>query len=299
LKCLAKDPDQRFQSMREIQAALELLRRQYHPGVPWEGQTIRTVVPPPARRSSKVLAIGVAAVLVAAAAGFGYWWIGWYGSATPASGISGRAATTVAPDAPLTNNDIVAMAQAKVAPDVMIGQIRASKTNFNLSAAEVIRLSKAGVPAQVMIAMREPHPEAAPSITPAVLRDGLPVHLILARNIPGDAQRGDVVRFRSADDVSVGGAVAIASGASATGAIVDSGKKKIFVIGGKMTFLLESVEAVDGQKVPIRATLERPAKGASKRPVNTGGKRPKGVAAEAGAEYTAYINGAHTVMVKK
>jgi hypothetical protein len=92
--------------------------------------------------------------------------------------------------------------------------------------------------------------------------------------------------------------MAIARGASATGAIVDSGKKKIFVIGGKMTFLLESVEAVDGQKVPIRATLERPTKGASKRPLNIGGKRAKDVAAEAGVEYTAYIDGANTVMVK-
>src|SRR6202167_5775583 len=39
--------------------------------------------------------------------------------------------------------------------------------------------------------------------------------------------------------------------------IVDGAKKKILGIGGKTTFRVGSVEAVDGQKVAIRATRAR------------------------------------------
>src|SRR5262249_55129830 len=55
---------------------------------------------------------------------------------TPASAPSG-------PEPPLNNDAVIAMAQAKVAPNVIMSQIRtAKKTNFSMSSAEVIRLSK-------------------------------------------------------------------------------------------------------------------------------------------------------------
>jgi hypothetical protein len=79
-------------------------------------------------------------------------------SASPAS--LAVAPPEAPPDATLTNESILDMEQAKVAPDVIVSQIRASKTNFNLSAAEVIRLTKAGVPAAVIEAMRNPQPAA-------------------------------------------------------------------------------------------------------------------------------------------
>jgi len=303
-QCLKKDPDQRFQSMREVEAALLPLKRQYDSGAPWDEPTARSIVPllPARRRTSKALAvgisIGIACLVVAAAIGGGYfWWIARHRSATPASQSSAR--TVAAPDGTLTNDSIVEMAQARVAPDVIVSQIRASKTNFNLSAAEVIRLSKAGVASDVIEAMRNPQAKPIPSVTPVVLPDGLPVQLTLAREIPNNALPGDIVRFRAAEAVSVGGSVVIAKGAAATGAIVDSGKKKLFIIGSKMTFLLERIDAVDGRKVAIRATPEPHRDGSSKSPVNAGGKRPKGIAAVAGTGYVGYIDGENTVMVKK
>ena len=68
-------------------------------------------------------------------------------------------ATAVAlppPDAVLSNDNIVEMVQAKVGTGIILAQIRASKTNFNLSTAEVIRLTKAGVPEAVLEQMRNP-----------------------------------------------------------------------------------------------------------------------------------------------
>jgi hypothetical protein len=64
----------------------------------------------------------------------------------------------------LTNDNIIQMVEAKVAPAVILSQIRSSKTAFSLSATEVIKLSKAHVPETVIEAMR--NPKAAPP-TPA------------------------------------------------------------------------------------------------------------------------------------
>ena len=86
------------------------------------------------------------------------------------------------------------MTEAKVRPSVIVSQIRASKTNFNLSAGEVIRLSRSGVPAIVIEAMRGPvtpadvPPEGAqvlqrPPVN-AVLGDGLPLRLLLLKTFP-------------------------------------------------------------------------------------------------------------------
>jgi hypothetical protein len=69
-------------------------------------------------------------------------------------------------DQALTNENIIQMADAKVAPAIILSQIRNSKTAFNLSAPEVIRLSKAGVPETVIEAMR--NPKAAPPKSAAV-----------------------------------------------------------------------------------------------------------------------------------
>ena len=301
--CLRKDPEQRFQSMGEVQAVLAVLKRQSDTGALHDAPTVRTVrgiVPPsPARQfASKALVVGVTSVLlVAAAFGGGYWWMTRHGSA-PAAQSPPRAATP-APEGTLNNNSIVDMVAAKVAPDVIVSQIRASKTNFNLSAVEVIRLSKAGVPAAVIEAMRNPQAASPPITVPVVLGDASPIRLTLAEDVPSDAAEGDAVRFKVAHDVRVGDTVVIPEGAEAVGAIVDGAKKKLLLFTGKITFRLDTVDAVGGQKVTIRATESRRKDGSSKRPLNTGGGKSKNVAAAAGGEYVGYVDGANTVVVKK
>jgi len=289
--CLRKDPGERFQSMRDLQAALVSLQRQADSVELYAAPTVMTArtpgLPPPARpRTPKALVVAVILVLAAAAGGGAYWWI----NRSPASRKMERTQprATTPSDGTLTNDSIVDMAEAKVPPAVILGQIRASKTNFNLSAAEVIRLSKAGVPAEVIEVMRNPTPP--PVTVPVVLGDALPIRLILAEDIPNDAREGDPVRFRVADDVRAEFGVVIPKGAQAIGSIVDGARRKILVFGGKMTFRLQSVNAVDGQKVALRATLVRRRDGLSKRPVK---------ASSAGAEYPGYIDGANTVMVKR
>jgi serine/threonine-protein kinase len=68
---------------------------------------------------------------------------------------------------PVLNNDSVAdMVKEKVPSDLILSQIRAAdKTNFDLSTAEVIRLSKAGVTPLIIEQMR--NPKHAPLPPPA------------------------------------------------------------------------------------------------------------------------------------
>jgi hypothetical protein len=261
--------------------------------------TVRTLVPPPPRSASKVIVNAALFVLLAAAVGGVYWWSTGHRSAPSPAGTQPRASAAAAPDATLTNDSVIEMMGAKVTPSLIVSQIRASKTNFNLSASEVIRLTKAGVPADVIEVMRNSgiRPPTT-SATPVIFADGLPIRLTLAEDIPSDATQGDAVSFRVARDLRVDGAIVISEGAVATGSIVDGAKRKILGFGGKITFRLERVDAVDGRKMTIRATPNL-GRGGSKKPLNTGARKSKEVAATVGAAYLGYIDRAQTVLVKK
>jgi hypothetical protein len=184
-----------------------------------------------------------------------------------------------------------------VDPSVIIGQIRASKTSFRFTPADVIALSKAGVPPPVIEAMRDPagvqaKPVQPVTTTPTVLGDGVTVPLKLSEDIPKDAMEGDPVRMTVSRDVEVNGSVVIPKGAVALGSIVDgANKRKLFGLVGKMTFRLREVNAVDGQKVSLRATSDAKKDGVSKK--SMGGN------ALAGTAYTGYVDGPNTVAVKR
>jgi hypothetical protein len=266
--------------------------------------TVRTIapLPVPSRGSNLGRIICALIVLLALAGGVGYW-----RNTRPVSAPRSAqteqhsAAPAPATDGTLTNDNIIEMVGANVAPSVIVSQIHTSKTNFNLSAPEVIRLSKAGVPPDVIEAMRNPEAKtpAAPPPAPVILADALPIRLTLTEDIPGDAVQGEALHFKVARDLRVDGSIVVAEGAEATGTIADGAKKKILGIGGKMTFSLGKVDAADGGKLSIRATPARAHDGSSKRPVTTSTPKPKGMAAAAGTEYVGYIDGPQTVMASK
>ena len=126
--------------------------------------------------------------------------------------------------------------------------------------------------------------------------------MLLADDVPTGVEQGTALRFTVADSVRVGDRVVIAKGATVSGMIArEAGKKKFLGLGGgKATFQLQQVDAVDGKKLNVRATSGRPADGAATRPIDTGkGSKPKGVAAVEGTEYVGYIDGEQTVLVSK
>ncbi len=145
----------------------------------------------------------------------------------PGLSIETSPARPGAPDAPvpakksssvLTNQSIIDLVGEDVPEAVIIGHIRASRTKFDLSTAEIIRLSKAEVPPAVIEAMRNPSakvaglPSAAPEVPPPppVVRaadtrmvpvlGGVPFEITLIEEVPNDPAEGLPLHFQSAKD---------------------------------------------------------------------------------------------------
>ena len=204
-RCLRKMPDDRWQNMKEIQAALSMLKRESDSGSLYTTRLSGMLPPPstgPASRGPKTQAsavaaatasatqspsnskamMGIAAVLVVLLAGGGGVW--WTMKKRAAERAAAQLAAQTPPPAPvvepappppppvdttLTNDSVLDMVNQKVPSDLILSQIRsAEKTNFDLSTAEVIRLSKAGVTPLLIEQMRNPKraPLGPPPRTP-------------------------------------------------------------------------------------------------------------------------------------
>jgi len=129
----------------------------------------------------------------------------------------------------------------------------------------------------------------------------MPFSIKLSEDVPVDAEEGRPLRFTAVDGLKVGDAVVISKGATVTGSILEAaGKKNIFGKGGRMTFRLLQVDAVDGKKLNVRAEPSRGKDGPAKRPIDSGAKgKTKEIAAAPGSVYVAYIEGEQSVAAHK
>ena len=127
----------------------------------------------------------------------------------------------------------------------------------------------------------------------------------LAEDIPADAEEGRALRFTAVDDLLMNGTVVVPRGASVTGEISETaGKKKFLGIAGgsKLSFKLTQSDTAGGQKMSVRATPQpRRGDAPAQRPVETAGPKPKAkeIAALAGTEYVAYVDGDQSVSIRK
>lgn len=91
----------------------------------------------------------------------------------------------------------------------------------------------------------------APQMTPTILRAGTQVFLELSEEFDAtEISVGNAINFTVRRDVTVNGRVVIAAGSSATGTI----RKVTKACNGKcskITFTVESAQAVDGQTIPL------------------------------------------------
>jgi serine/threonine-protein kinase len=214
-RCLKKTPDDRWQTMKDVQMALAALKHESDSGVLYRARLSEiqppataaavaakvaakpAAMPPPVaspaggkKMSAPVLASIVGGVLLLAALGAGG--VVWNKHRKQVQADQEAAAAAAAltpppqpapapapeppppdpatlppPDATLTNDSIIEMAQGKVSPTVIMSQIRASKTtNFVFSPAELVRLTKAGVTDSVIEQMRNPKKVVAVATPP-------------------------------------------------------------------------------------------------------------------------------------
>ena len=197
---------------------------------------------------------------------------------------------------------------------MITGQIRSATTRFDLSTAELIRLSKAGVPENLIAAMR--NPAAAPvsagsqPIAGKMVKvpDGEKVRLLLMDDISSStANQGDRINFTVAEDIKVGEDIIIAKGAAAVGSVTHAKKKGMLGQGGKLTMSLDQVKSVDGQNLRIRATAGREGDDKIGKTVAIAVLagpfallvKGKDIVAPRGTEYTAYLDETKDIVVAK
>jgi hypothetical protein len=203
-RCLRKSPDDRWQTMKDVQMALAALKHESDSGMLHRARLME----PPPHPSSKagggkrkgipgpVLAGFLGGLIALGAIGGSAWWR--HRNAPPpveqAVVVPAPPDADAAPDAPepppadaaattpigpntpnpappadeaMTNDHVIQMVEAKVSTNQIIAQIRASKTTqFVMTPAELIRLAKAGVPDNIIETMRNPKRAAASTPAP-------------------------------------------------------------------------------------------------------------------------------------
>ena len=354
-RALRKDPADRWQTMDEMFQVLAALKQKFDSGILSHTQVSPSASAPshpagPVRKNRIWLPMAAVAALLVAA-GLDWWWIMRQKRIQPPRPSPAvQAPAPAAPPSPpsdkpdprgrnaapehavLTNQDVIDMVKANLAPSLIISQIHASETRFDLSTQEVIRLAKEGVPERVIETMRNPKAAAppmasqgsapqSPVVTPQVtnsapvtlppppprnpavatrqvnVRSGLPFPVTLLADVPASVAPGTPLRFQAAGDFRVSGSVVIAQGAAVTGEVVGAGKK-VLGIGGKMQFKFNTVTAIDGKALKIKASPGRDSD-KNQRAIEATGRKSKDVLAPAGTQYQAYFDGDQTVAVKK
>ncbi|MEO8130333.1 MAG: serine/threonine-protein kinase [Bryobacteraceae bacterium] len=294
-RCLRKDPDRRWNSMSDVKTALLELGRDSLSGSAINPKISTPRVLPQSPKTGWVLAAGVALVAAVAA----WFTLGGGGKANypmvpPTAPLTAgetaarkSSAFPATADAPLTNAQVIEMVSSGVGKSAIISHIRESKTNFTFTTEDLIALAKNSVPDDVVEVMRNPQaadappPAAAnpPLLVHATLNGGHEVPLLAASDIPFSAAGdGSRIAFVAAADVKSGDQVVIAKGAPGFGSLIDAEKKKFFGRGGKVTVRLESVKAVDGQNIKLRAL-----------PVTVNASKVKDIAVTKGTEFNASV----------
>ena len=331
-RAMRKEPDQRWQSMQEMRAALMPLKQKTDSGMLLTQLGAAPVAAPRKKSSPLPVLIAVAVVVLGAVGGGGWWWMK-HRQAPPAAAqvapVSAPAAATPATtDTGMTNRNVLDMVDAKVPAVTIISQIRASRTNFDLSTNGVIQLAKGGVSPSIIEVMRNPKadsaaarsaphaatasvppsataPAEAASATPLAptrintvsILGGLPFNITLAQDVPVKLTAGQKIAFTVSNDVKVGGVVVIAKGTPLSGEVVVPGdSKKLLIVKNKATFKLTNVESADGSKLAIRNTPGHTGK--AERPIEQQGTKTKDLLAPAGTGYLGYVDNDQTVVIK-
>jgi hypothetical protein len=176
------------------------------------------------------------------------------------------------PVAVLTNQDVLNMTKAQLAPEIIIAKIRTSDCNFNTSPGELQRLKSESVPDEIIVAMiSAPKTEKNPSVVateadkpaPIKIPDGTLVEVESVYTVvSSDIEAGNAISFSVVAPVKIDGVTVVAAGALATGRVVKAKRGGRWGRAGQLAWKMQDVTAVDGTRIPVQFT--RNQKGDSK-----------------------------------
>lgn len=207
------------------------------------------------------------------------------------SPLKARTQSDAIPDRLLTNEDVIEMLNSGLTQRAVILRIHDSPCKFDKSAEGLEALRAANVPYKVVLAMMKA-PELPPPVKgriPVVIPDSTLVSVVLSESVDTATQKpGYVVYFRVLEDVRIQGLRVIAKGARARGRLLDSRDRSRAGEPARLEWNMMDVEAVDGQRVPLRGGNEKAGSEIS---------QERNVSAEEGEEFRAFTYGARKVNV--
>jgi len=159
------------------------------------------------------------------------------------------------PDRLLTNQDVIEMLGSGMTPLAVIRRIHNSPCKFDKSAAGLEALHAANVPYNVVLAMMKA-PELPPATKgriPVVIPDSTPIKIGLSEDLDSNVQTpGYIIYFHVLEDVRIRGLRVIAKGARVRGRLLDSKDRSRTGQAARLEWSILDVEAVDGQRLPLR-----------------------------------------------
>jgi len=178
-------------------------------------------------------------------------------ASTPAQGTAAAAGAGTARPVParLTNEDVLRMVGAKIAPEVVVEKIRGTPCDFDTSPAALGRLKEAGVPdALLLLMVMSPKCSAPPTRRLAVqVPVGTVVELETAYTVNSQLVRaGDAISFRVVNPVIVEGQVVVEKGATATALVTKAERGGHFGRAGRIAWMMKEVTAADGSRIPLQ-----------------------------------------------
>lgn len=161
-----------------------------------------------------------------------------------------------------THESIVEMSAAGLSDSIIIGRILAEPVALDTSADSLLYLSKCGVSDAVINAMVRR--AAGRSVRPRLnLTEGqrmVEIHestefsIVTAQDLRGKKLKvGEPLSFTVSDDVVITDAPVIQKGAVVFGVVTEARRPGMLGRSGKLSIRLETVEAVDGQKLKVRS----------------------------------------------
>lgn len=172
--------------------------------------------------------------------------------------------------APLTNQDLIELQQARLTPEEMIARIKSSPANFDTSDKGLRALTDAGLPDVVIAAIRQMEKTGAISNSASLesqeqrktesekpeevtIPAGTQLDVEAAYTVNSlDVKPGDLISFRVLLPIKVEGHTVIEKGALVTARVVVAKRGGHWGRSGRLSWTMQDVLAVDGSRLPTQ-----------------------------------------------
>jgi hypothetical protein len=154
----------------------------------------------------------------------------------------------------VTNADVVTMVASGLAEEIVVAKLKRSTCSCDTSPVEMQKLKAQGVSDAILVAMIAASKPAEVDKVEVTIPAGTTIDVETAYRFSSqEIRKGEAVSFRVVNPVLVKEVVVIEPGAIATGRVVLSERGGHFGRAGRIAWEMESVTAIDGTRIPIRA----------------------------------------------